>query len=191
MDTVAALNGPRGATMKKISLVVLVMSAVVAFAGADGPRYVYEMRELIKATGSAASQAWAMNMGVVSEAARLYTPVSFTKVGGTLSLSMDATMSFSLGRSVEVERSDERVLLRHEVIVQGAPKLPRASKKATLRFSLADLVKNGGSYAGSPLMYALRKAIADSSYQSGRAWIVSAMYNGAGRFSIVVGLSKK
>jgi len=177
--------------MKRLSLILLIAGAMVAVAGAEEPRYVYEIRELDKAAGSAASQIWALNMGVITEAARLYTPVSFTKTSGTVSISMDSAMSFSLGRSVDVERSDARVLVRHEVLVQGMPKLPRASKKAKLRFSLADLVKNGGSYAVSPLMYALRKAIADSSYKSGRAWIVSADYDGAGRFSIVIGISKK
>jgi hypothetical protein len=177
--------------MKKISLIILVMVTMLACAGADDPRYVYEIRELDKAQGSAASQVWAMNMGVITEAARLYAPVSFTRSGGTVSISMDSTISFSLGRSVEMERSDERVLVRHEVLVQGTPKLPRASKKAKLRFSLAELIQDGGLNAGSPLMYALRKATGDSSYKTGRAWIVSADYDGAGRFSIVVGLSKK
>jgi len=177
--------------MKKMSLVLILASTLAAVAGADGPRYVYEIRELDKAAGSAASQVWAMNMGVIPEAARLFAPVSFTKAGGSVSIALDTAMSFSLGRSVEIERSGERVLVRHEVLVQGTSKLPRASKKAKLRFSLADLIQDGGSYAGSPLMYALRKAIADSSYKSGRAWIVSADYDGAGRFSIVVGLSKK
>ncbi len=177
--------------MKKIGLILLLMGTMFAVAGADEPRYVYEIRELDKAAGSAASQVWAMNMGVMTEAARLYSPVSFTRTGGTVSISMDSAMSFSLGGSVEMERSEERVLVRHEVMVQGTPKLPRAGKKVKLRFSLAELVKDGGSYAVSPLMYALRKAIDDSYYKSGRAWIVSADYDGAGRFSIVVGLSKK
>jgi len=177
--------------MKRISLIILFMGAMLACAGADDPRYVYEIRELDKATGSAASQVWAMNMGVVAEAARLYTPVTFTKTGNAVSISLDSTMSFSLGRSIEMERSDERVLVRHEVLVQDTPKLPRASKKTKLRFSLAELIQDGGSNAGSPLMYALRKATGDSSYKSGKAWIVSADYDGAGRFSIVVGLSKK
>lgn len=177
--------------MKRMSLIVLAMSAVAAVAGADAPRYVYEIRELDKAAGSAASQVWAMNMGVMTEAARLYTPVTFTKTGATVSVSMDSSMSFFFGGSVDLERSEERVLVRHEVLVQGMPALPRASKKTKLRFSLADLVKDGGAYAGSPLMFALRKAIAESSYRTGKAWIVSADYDGAGRFTIVVGLSKK
>ncbi len=177
--------------MKRLSLILLIAGGIALVAGADEPRYVYEIRELNKAAGSAASQVWALNMGVITEAARLYTPVSFTKTSGTVSISMDSAMSFSLGRSIDLERSDERVLLGHEVLVQGMPKLPRASRKVKLRFSLADLVKDGGSYTRSPLMYALRKAIDDSSYKSGRAWIVSADYDGAGRFSIVIGLSKK
>jgi hypothetical protein len=177
--------------MKKIILIMLTMSALVVAASADEPRYVYEIRQLDKAAGSVASQVWAMNMDVIAEAARLYSPVSFTVAGGTVSMSIDSTMSFSLGRSVEMDRSEDRVLVRHEVMVKGAPKLPRASKKTKLDFSLAQLIKEGGSNAVSPLMYALRKAISDSAYKSGRSWIVSADYDGAGRFSIVVGLSKK
>lgn len=177
--------------MKRISLIMLAMSAMVMVAAADKPRYVYEIRQLDKVAGSVASQIWAMNMGVVAEAAKLYTPVSFTNTGSALSISLDSAMSFSLGRSVEMERSEDRVLMRHEVMIQGTPKLPRASKKTKLDFSLAELIQDGGSNAGSPLMYALRKAIRDSAYKSGRAWIVSADYDGAGRFSMVIGLSKK
>jgi len=173
--------------MKRFGLVILAVFTLAAFAQADDARYVYEIREL----ATAKVDPWSMNMGIIAEAARLYAPVSFVKSGHGVSISMDATVSFSLGGSVEVERSDERALVRHEVTLQGTPAKPKADKRVTIRFSLSEIVKNGGTYAGSPLMYALRKAISGASYTSGRAWVVSAKYDGAGRFVVVVGLARK
>jgi len=173
--------------MKRTGLLAWALCAGLAFAGADDARYVYEIRELSATT----TDVWSTNMGVVAEAARLFAPVSFTRSGGTVALSLDATMSFSLGRSTDLERSGERVLVRHAVTVQGSTVLPKADKRSRVRFSLAEIVAKGGAYASSPLMYAFRKAIDGSSYKTGRAWIVSADYDGAGRFVVVVGLSKK
>ena len=68
--------------------------------------------------------------------------------------------------------------------------MPKPDRRSTIRFSLSDIVRKGGKDAGSPLSYALRKAIGASSYKSGKAWIESASYDGAGRFVIVVGLKK-
>ncbi|PKL08586.1 MAG: hypothetical protein CVV51_08175 [Spirochaetae bacterium HGW-Spirochaetae-7] len=176
--------------MKRSIILAIALGTVALAARADDPRYVYEIRELDKAAGSAASQVWAMNVGIVAEAARLYVPVSFVKKSGAVSFTLDGTMSFSTGASVEVERSAGRILLRHEVSVKGAQPLPRADKRSTIRFSLSDIVRKGGKDSGSPLSYALRKAIDASSYKTGRAWVESAVYDGAGRFVIVVGLKK-
>ena len=176
--------------MKRSIILAIALGTLVLGAAADDPHYVYEIRELGKAAGSAASQVWDMNMGVVAEAARLYVPVSFVKKSGTVSFTLDATMSFSTGASVEIERSAERVLVRHEVSVQGVKPLPKPDKRSTIRFSLADIVRKGGNDAGSPLSYALRKAIGAASYKTGKAWVESATYDGAGRFVIVIGLRK-
>lgn len=173
--------------MKRACLAAVASLALATVAWADDSRYVYEIRDL----GTAGTDPWSINMGVIAEAARLYAPATFARSGGGVSLTLEASMSFSLGRSVDVERSDKRILVRHEVTVQGVQSLPKAEKRYTIRFSLSDIVKKGGAYAGSPLMYALRKAISISPYPSGRAWIESARYDGAGRFVIVVGLSKR
>ncbi len=176
--------------MKRSIILTIALGTLMMAAAADDPRYVYEIREIGKAAGSAASQVWEMNMGVVAEAARLYVPVSFIRKSGTVSFTLDATMSFSTGASIEMERSAERVLVRHEVSVKGTQPLPKPDKRTTIRFSLADIVRKGGKDAGSPLTYALRKAIGAASYKTGRAWVESATYDGAGRFVIVVGLKK-
>ncbi|PKL23081.1 MAG: hypothetical protein CVV47_16360 [Spirochaetae bacterium HGW-Spirochaetae-3] len=159
----------------------------IAAAGADGPRYVYEIRE----SAATKDDPWSMNMGIVAEAARLYSPVSFSKSGRRVSIALDTTLSFSLTRSADIERSDTRTLVRHEVLFKGDPMLPKATKRSTIRFSLSDIVKKGGPYAGSPLMFALRKAIEGSPYRSGRAWIISSAYDEAGRFTIIVALAKE
>ena len=176
--------------MKQSIFLTIALGTLVMAAAADDTRYVYEIRELDKPAGSAASQVWDMNMVVVAEAARLYVPVSFVKKSGTVSFTLDATMSFSTGPSVELERSAERVLVRHAVSVKGAQPLPRPDKRSTIRFSLADIVRKGGKDAGSPLTYALKKAIGASSYKTGRAWVESAAYDGSGRFVVVIGLKK-
>lgn len=175
--------------MKKSFVAVVALLAMASLSWADGPRYVYEIRQLARPAGSAA-QVWSENVGIVAEAARLYVPVSFSKKAGAVSFTLDATFSFSSGASVELERSTERVLIRHEVLVQGAQDLPRPDRRSTQRFSLSDLVRKGGRDADSPLAYALRKAISEGPYKTGRAWIESASYDSRGRFTIVVGFKK-
>lgn len=172
--------------MKKPVLALLVCTVLILVAEADDLHYVYEIREL----GASKTDPWSVNMVLITEAARLYTPVRFVKSGGGTSLTLDTTISFSLGQGIELERSDIRVLVRHEVSLRGAVARPKADKRSTQRFSLSDIVKKGGAMAGTPLMYALRKAINGAMFSSGRAWIESATYDGAGRFVIVVGLSK-
>lgn len=172
------------------ALLIAMLLASAARAWADGPRYVYEIRQLGKPAGSAASQIWSDNVGILAEAARLYVPVTFSKKSGGVSFTLDATFSFSSGATVELERSPERVLLRHEVTVRGAGPLPRVDRRSTQRFSLSDIVRRGGKDASSPLTYALRKAIGESPYKAGAAWIESATYDSKGRFIIVVCLKK-
>jgi len=176
--------------MKKYFVAVVALFSMAALSWADGPRYVYEIRELGKPAGSAASQIWSENVGIVAEAARLYVPVTFSKKSGVVSFTLDATFSFSSGASIELERSAERVLVRHEVMVQGALELPKADRRSTQRFSLSDIVRKGGRDSGSPLTYALRKAISEGPYKTGRAWIESATYDSRGRFIMVVCLKK-
>lgn len=176
--------------MKKSFVAVMALLAMAALSWADGPRYVYEVRQLARPAGSAASQVWSENVGIVAEAARLYVPVSFSKKAGAVSFTLDATFSFSSGASVELERSAQRVLIRHEVLVQGAQDLPTPDRRSTQRFSLSDLVRKGGRDADSPLAYALRKAISEGPYRTGKAWIESASYDSRGRFIIIVGLKK-
>ncbi len=168
----------------------IVLSCLLALGGAawaDGTRYVYEIRAL----GGAGTDPWSMNMGIAAEAARAYAPVSFKKTGTTISFAMDTELSLSLGPEAELERSAERVLLRRAVTIRGERALPKARKKARIRFSLADLMAEGGKAARSPLEYALVKAIEASRYASGRAWVVSAEYDRAGRFLVVVALTDR
>jgi len=170
------------------SVLFLFTFLLTAYSGwADGPRYVYEVRDRAAPSGD----PWSMNMGVVAEAARLFSPVTFSKSGGEIEMTLDTSLSFSLTRSADIERSPTRVLVRHEVVLQGAQATPKPAKRSTIRFSLSELMKKGGRHADSPLMYALRKAIDGSAYRSGKAWVESANYDDAGRFTVVVALSRK
>ena len=167
--------------MKRFSLVMFLLLLALWSSWAQEPRYVYEIRQL----DSVSSSPWSLNMGAMAEAARLYAPVTFSKVGSKLSMSLDTSFSFSLMGSVQVERSDTRMLIRHEVRLEGPVPIFKVTKRSTIRFSLSDLIKKGGSYALSPLQYAIRKAIDASSQKSGKAWIEACTYAG-GRFVVTV-----
>ena len=173
--------------MRRAGIVLSCLLALGGAAWADGTRYVYEIRAL----GSAGTDPWSMNMGGAAEAARAYAPVSFKKAGATVSFTMDAELSLSLGPEVVLERSAEHALVRRAIAIRGERALPRARKKARIRFSLADLLAEGGKAANSPLEYALSLAIRESRYASGRAWVVSASYDGSGRFLVVVALTDR
>lgn len=173
--------------MRKTGLFLFTLCIAALSVWADGPRYVYEVRDKTAPSGD----PWSMNMGVVAEAARLFNPVTFSKSGGEVAITLDAALSFSLTRSADIERSPTRVLVRHEVVLHGARATPKPAKRSTIRFSLSELVKKGGRHADSPLMYALRKAIEGSAYRSGKAWVESANYDDAGRFTVVIALAKK
>ncbi len=167
--------------MKRFSLFVLLLLLAVLSSWAQEPRYVYEVRLL----AAESSSPWSINMNAMAEAARLYSPVTFSKTGTKLSLSLDTSISFSLIGSTQIERSDTRALFRHEVRLAEHGAFPKASKRSTVRFTLSELVKKGGSYAPSPLQYAIKKAIDASFQKSGRVWITDCVYAG-GRFVVSV-----
>ncbi|GAB1456907.1 MAG: hypothetical protein RBT62_07530 [Spirochaetia bacterium] len=167
--------------MKRFSLAIFSLLLLASASWAQETRYVYEVQQ----RDALSSSPWSLNMGAMAEAARLYAPVTFSKVGSKLSMSLDTSFSFSLMGSVQVERSDTRMLMRHEVRLDEQVPFPKATKRSTIRFSLSDLIKKGGSYALSPLQYAIRKAIDSSSQKSGRAWITDCSY-ACGRFVVTV-----
>jgi len=173
--------------MRRAGIALSCFLALGVAAWADGTRYVYEIRAL----GSAGTDPWSMNMAVAAEAARAYAPVSFKRTGTAVSFAMDTELSLSLGPESELERSAERVLVRRAVTIRGERVLPKARKKARIRFSLSDLMAEDGKAARSPLEYALAKAVEASRYASGRAWVISAEYDGAGRFLVVVALTDR
>jgi hypothetical protein len=129
-------------------------------------------------------------MLVPTEAVRLYVPSLFTRKGATVDIQMSADISFSVSGSRELERSKLNVLYRFDVQIAGAKSLPKPDKVVTVRFSLSELVKKGGSASQSPGFYAMRKAIATGPYKSGSAWVQTIDYDGAGMFSVSVALKK-
>lgn len=171
--------------MKRFGLAIFSLIVLGSAAGADESRYVYEIQQ----RDAVPSSPWSLNMVAMAEAARLYSPVTFSKRGRIISMTLDTSFSFSLLESTQVERFETRLLIRHKVLLQGQPSLPKASKQSTIRFSLSELVKNKGEHALSPLQYAIDKAIDGSLLKSGKAWIRSCDYSG-GRFIVEVALTR-
>ncbi|MBN2875661.1 MAG: hypothetical protein JXM71_11245 [Spirochaetales bacterium] len=151
---------------------------------AQETRHVYEVR----AAGEPSALAYTAGMRVAAEAARLFVPVRFSKKGDRVEFQLTGAIEFSGLASVEVARWEGSVVLRHEFLVGSPQRLPKADKRFTVRFSLAELKEHGGSYAASPLLYAVFKAIRASPYARGSAWILSERFTGTG-FVVIVGLS--
>ncbi|MGD9940811.1 MAG: hypothetical protein AB7T74_13515 [Clostridia bacterium] len=136
------------------------------------------------------NDVWTMNMGVQTEALRLYVPTAFERKGKTINLSSDTPrVSFSSGRETVITRSADGILVRYDVSIEGAPRLPRADRSLTIRFTLAELAAAGTGESGAPGSYAIRQAILAGPYAKGRAWVRRVDYKD-NRFVVVVGLKR-
>jgi hypothetical protein len=155
-----------------------------ASLAAQEARPVYLVRQ------PAQNDIWTMNMGVQTEALRLYVPTAFERKGKTINLSSDTPrVSLSSGRETVIARSGDVILVRYDVSIEGAPRLPKADRSLTIRFTLAELVADGTGDSGAPGSYALRQAILTGPYTAGRAWVQSIDYKD-NRFIVVVGLKR-
>jgi hypothetical protein len=131
-----------------------------------------------------------MNMGVQTEALRMYVPTAFERKGKSINLSADTPrVSFSSGRETVIARSADGILVRYDVSIEGAPRLPRADRSLTIRFSLAELAADGTGNSGEPGSYAMHQAILTGPYAKGRAWVQSVDFKD-NRFVVVVGLKR-
>lgn len=169
-------------------IMVSMLACAVSAASTQETRQVYEVRS--EGFSGSAMQSFSTGMRVAAEAARLFSPVLFRKKGTTVEFISAGTLEFSGLKTEEVTHLDRQVLLRHEVQVASIPRLPKADKSLSVRFSLAELGRTGGEYASSPLLFAVVKAIRSSPYALGSAWIQSVKFDGK-NFTIVVGLSRR
>lgn len=170
----------------KRTIIFALFALSVLSSWADDTRAVY----IVRSIDASSADPWTTNMLVPTEAVRLYTPSLFTKKGPSVNISMSADISFSVTGSREIERSKLNVLYRFDVAITGSRPLPKPDKVISVKFSLSELVREGGPAAQSPGFYALRKAIGAGSYKTGSAWIQSLEYDGAGRFNARVALKK-
>jgi hypothetical protein len=151
---------------------------------AQEARPVYLVRQIGQ------NDIWTMNMGVQTEALRLYVPTAFERKGKTINLGSDTPrVSFSSGRETVVARSGDVILVRYDVSIEGAPRLPQADRSLTIRFTLAELAADRTGDSGAPGSYAIRQAILTGPYAKGRAWVQSVDYKD-NRFVVVVGLKR-
>jgi hypothetical protein len=151
---------------------------------AQEPKPVY----LVRPIGQ--TEVWAMNMGVQTEALRLYVPTSFERKGKAVTLSFDTpSVSFRSDRETIILRTGDVLLSRYEVVITGAAPLPKVDRSMTIRFSLAELGASESMDTGTPGSYALRQAILTGPYSRGRAWVQSIDFSDD-RFAVVVGLKR-
>ena len=136
------------------------------------------------------NDVWTMNMGIQTEALRLYVPAAFERKGKTVNLQFDThRVSFSTGRETIMARTGSGILVRYDVTVAGVAPLPRADRTATIRFTLAELEAAAEVDARMPASYALRQAILKGPYARGRAWVHSMDY-ADNRFTVIVGFKR-
>jgi len=136
------------------------------------------------------NEVWTMNMGVQTEALRLYVPTSFERKGKTINLSFDTPhVSFRSGREIVIDRTGTGILVRYDVVLEGLAPLPKADRTMTIRFSLAELEVAASGEAEMPGSYAIRRAIQTGPYARGRAWVQSIDFKNK-RFIAVVGLKQ-
>lgn len=151
---------------------------------ADETRPVFLVRQ------AGENEVWTANMVLHPEALRLVVPVSFERAGTTARFILDTPgVSFRPGVERVLAQSGDKVLVRYDVVVEGATPLPRPNRRVTVRFTLAELGLSGSPAQEQPGSFALRKAILQGPYAKGRAWIQSIEFRNQ-RFIAVVGLKR-
>ena len=151
---------------------------------AQETRTIYLVRQIGQ------NDVWTMNMGIQTEALRLYVPAAFERKGKTVNLQSDTPrVSFSSGRETIMVRAGNGILVRYDVSVTGVAPLPKADRTATIRFTLAELEASATVDAEMPASYALRKAILNGPYTRGQAWVQSIDY-ADNRFTVIVGFRR-
>lgn len=168
-----------------------IMTLVVCF-GLFGPgtlaaqefKTVYLVRQLGQ------NEVWTMNMGIQTEAVRLFVPTAFERKGKTIRLSTDTPrVSISSGRETVISRTVDGILVGYEVSVAGVAPLPRADRSITIRFTLAELGAATAAEAEMPGSYAIRQAILKGPYSKGQVWVQHIDFKD-NRFSAVIGLKR-
>jgi hypothetical protein len=155
-----------------------------AILAAQEARPVYLVRQIGQ------NDVWTMNMGVQTEALRLYVPTSFERKGKAVNLGFDTPrVSLTSGRETVISRTAAGLLVRYEVSIAGAPPLPKADRSLTIRFSLAELSADEATDTDSPGFYAIRQAVLTGPYAKGRAWVQSIDYKDD-RFVVEVALKR-
>ncbi|MFH2115992.1 MAG: hypothetical protein ABIJ86_15935 [Spirochaetota bacterium] len=168
-----------------------IMTLVVCF-GLLGPAVLVAQEAkpvyLVRQIGQ--NDVWTMNMGIQTEALRLYVPTAFERKGKAINLSFDTPkVSLISGRETVISRSGDGILVRYDVVIAGAPPLPKADRSMTIRFSLAELGAADVVDSGTPGSHAVRLAILTGPYAKGHAWVQSIDFID-NRFIVVVGLKR-
>ncbi len=170
--------------MKRFSLFLIIITICAGIAAAED---VYVLRA--KTGSSEGADLWARNMPLSAEALSLYAPLGFTASGKAVNYNRSADLSYSvrdLGVAAETANGE---ILHFSVTFSGKPKLPTPSRVITLKILVSELKKDSVR-TESPGFLALNKAILQSNYKTGSAWIQSTEYDGKNTFTVKVALKK-
>ena len=170
--------------LRRIILLVCLFIIGTVSLVAQETREVYLVRQVNQ------NDVWTMNMGIQTEALRLYLPTSFERKDKDIILGNESPkLSFRSGRETIIVRAGRDILVSYDVAITGAQPLPKADRSITLRFTLAELLATMGPDTATPGTYALKKAILNGPYSKGRAWVQSIDFKDA-RFTVRVGLKR-
>lgn len=167
-----------------VMLMVCLGVQGLAVLWAQESRPVYLVRQIGQ------NEVWTMNMGVQTEALRLYVPTSFERKGKAINLSFDTPrVSFSSGKEIVISRTGTGILARYDVVLEGLAPLPKADRTMTIRFDLAELGLVATGEPEMPGSYAIQRAIQTGPYTKGRVWVQSIDFKN-NRFIAVVGFKQ-
>lgn len=177
--------------MKIFTYCFLISFIGVAIAGADGVDVLIVAKDQGEASGSTASGAeiMASSMDLPQAVAAMFSPSVFTRklFSKALAIQSAASISWSETGKLVVDSRGGYQVRAYRLKLSPPPALPKARKRSTVKFSLAELVKSANPY--NPAYYALRAGMLKSGWLSGLAWVESLRYEN-GAFTAVVALAK-
>jgi hypothetical protein len=178
-----------GGYMRRTRFFVSILLALLplVYAAASG----WEAEVYIVRFSGDAGDAW-FRYRDLPAAVRCLSPVPFELQSGRLELRIDGDSGIlERGRSVLAVRPRTE-LARVSVLRGAAPgREPRPTRSVSVRFTLDELLSEGGPWSATPAAWACYRAASASGWRSGFVWARSVSYSPrTGRFTVRVGLRR-
>ncbi len=167
--------------------ICLFAAFICAFALCASAEDVYILRP--KTESSEGADLWARNMSLNAESVAFYAPLAFTASPTEVSYSRNVNMTYSAQNMGVIARRGNCDILRFIVTFSKKPLLPKATTAITVKITVSEM-NQGGILAESPGFAAMEKAILQSGYTKGNAWIQSIRYDKKDTFTVKVALKK-